>query len=95
MSNQDAAFWARTRRARDKLAQQLLGHPAVSLIDIGYPIEQGQVQTNQIVLRVHVHASWAAARAEDRPIIPAQVDGIPVVVLPGDYQIETDAADPE
>ena len=35
MKQQDEAWWARARRARDQLAAQVFAHPAVTLIDIG------------------------------------------------------------
>jgi hypothetical protein len=36
-----------------------------------------------------VRARWMSASPEERPAFPAQVDGIPVVVMFGDYTIET------
>ena len=88
MPQRDAEFMNRARRARDKLVDQFLDHPEVSLIDIGHaPKEQGG-KTDQLVLRIHVRESWTKARPKDRVAFPDQVDGIPVVVIPGDYQIE-------
>jgi hypothetical protein len=70
------------RQARDKLVSLLLDDPNVSLIDIG--LDPEPAGGGQVVLRVHLR------RLSDRPAtsIPADVDGIPVIVLGGDYQIE-------
>ena len=88
MSQQDAEFWARARRARDKLADQFLTHPAVSLIDIGYDLDpESGAPTGQIVLRVHVRRSSAAQALALVPC-PAEVDGIPVRVVAADYRLE-------
>ncbi len=87
MSQQDSEFWDKARRARDKLAAQFLDHPDVSLIDIGYPIEQGQVG-KEVVLRIHVRERWMKAKPEERTAFPAEVEGIPVIVMFGDYKAE-------
>ncbi len=93
----DAAYLERVRRARDQLAAQLLNQPGVSLVDIGYdpeahnPEPQAQDQASQehrsppaVVVRVHLRHT---AAAEDLAI-PAEIDGIPVRVLSGDYRLE-------
>jgi hypothetical protein len=90
MSQVDSEFWDRARRARDKLAAQFLDHPDVSLIDIGYAPERGE-ETEEVVLRIHVRERWVKAQPEERVAFPKQVDGIPVVVILGEYQLETDA----
>jgi hypothetical protein len=91
MSQKNSEFWNRARRVRDKLVEQFIDHPDVSLIDIGYaPAEQGE-HTEEVVLRIHVREHWLKAKPEDRAAFPEQVDGIPVIVMPGDYRPETDA----
>jgi len=77
MSQTDAAWWARARRARDLLAQQALHHPDVSLIDIGL---DPQGASDAPVLRVHVRGAGIAG-----PDLPDEVDGIPVRLIRGDY----------
>lgn len=72
------------RRARDKLIDQYLDHPDVSLIDIGYaPARQGK----EVVLRVHVSEQWFNLPTEERLSFPDLVEGIPVTVIPGDYRV--------
>ena len=91
MTMKNSEFWNRARRARDKLVDQFLDHPDVSLIDIGYaPAAPGE-STEEVVLRVHVREHWLKAKSEERAAFPEQVDGIPVIVMPGDYQPEIDA----
>jgi len=90
MSQADSEFWSRARRARDKLVDQFINHPDVSLIDIGYAPERGET-TEEIALRIHVREHWVKAKPEERVAFPKQVDGIPVVVMLGEYQLETDS----
>ena len=85
MSQKNSEFWKRARRARDKLADQFLDHPDVSLIDIGYdPDPEGGGNARRIVLRVHVRRPLTSEEVG----LPAQIDGIPVRVLVGDYRLE-------
>ena len=86
-TSQDEALWTRARRARDKLVDRYLGHPDVTLIGIG-PAPEGGEESGQLVLRIHVRERWMNAKPEDRVAFPEQVDGIPVVVLPGEYRFE-------
>lgn len=79
MNVPDKKWWAAASRARDKLEQLIGNNPAVSMIDIGRD-EAGQSDTP--VLRVHVRSGFAGAG------VPDDVDGIPVRVIPGDYQLE-------
>jgi hypothetical protein len=90
MSQADSESWIRARRARDKLADQFLDHPDVSLIDIGYALERDE-RTEEVVLRIHVRERWMKAKPEERVTFPKQVDGVPVVVMLGEYRLETDA----
>jgi hypothetical protein len=90
MSKRDSKFWNRARRARDKLIDQFINHPDVSLIDIGYASEHGE-ETEEVVLRIHVREHWMKVKPEERVVFPKQIDGISVVVMLGDYQVEIDA----
>lgn len=83
MPSKEAEFWERARRARDKLANSLLGRPEVSLIDIGYDPQAGLGKKN-IVLRVHLRK----ASDEEKSIIPQEVDGVPVRIVIADYKLE-------
>jgi hypothetical protein len=85
-------FWDRARRARDKLVDRFLNQPDVSLIDIGYaPTEQGESSEETVLLRIHVRQNWLKAKPEERIGFPEEIDGIPIIVIPGDYRLETDA----
>lgn len=84
MSQQDPEFWNKVRRAHDKLVKKYLDHPDVTLIDMGSPPEQATV-SEEIVLRVHVRTRWAQTDPRERTQFPSEIDGIPVVVIPGDY----------
>ena len=90
MSQHDTETLNRARRARDKLVDMYLGHPDVTLIDIGYaPEREGDAE--QVVLRIHVRERWMNARPEERVTFPEQVDGIRVVVTLGEYGPEGNA----
>ncbi len=89
MSQKDSEFWARARRARDKLVDQFLDHPDVSLIDIGYAPKRGE-EAEEIALRIHVRERWTKAKPETRIDFPNQVEGISVVVMVGEYRLEMD-----
>jgi hypothetical protein len=73
----------RAQTARQKLANQFLDHPEVSLIDIGYDSESRD-RKEQIVLRVHLRQTAAQEKLQ----IPAEIDGIPVRVLHADFRLE-------
>jgi len=89
MLQRNSEFWNRARRARDKLADQYLEHPQVSLIDIGnVPTEQRDT-SEKVVLRIHVRESWLEAKPEERVAFPEQIDGIPIIVISGeDFKLE-------
>ena len=91
MSQQDAEILRRARRARDELVDRYLDHPDVSLIDVGYAPEPREGDAEQVVLRVHVRKRWMNARPDERVTFPEQVDGIPVVVMFGEYGPEGSA----
>jgi hypothetical protein len=84
MSIENAEHEARFRQALERLSQQFLNHPDVSLIDIGLNIEDGR-PTNEVVLRIHVRRTGAG----DHWPFPRQIDGIPVIVMYGDYKPES------
>jgi len=88
MSQENAEFWKKARRARDKLVDQFIYHPDVNLIDIGFAPERSE-GTEEIVLRIHVKERWMKARPEERVAFPEQVDGIPVVVMLEDFRLDT------
>jgi len=79
--------WAKLERARDKLVAQYIYHPDVTLIDIGYPLEDDE-ETKELVLRIHVKDRWMKSSPEQRTAFPEEVDGIPVIVMSGDYKLE-------
>lgn len=83
MPAEDTEFWVRAYQARDKLVDQFLDHPEVSLIDLGYDLASDRA-TGQIVLRVHLRRP-ATRQALG---LPEQIDGIPVRVVAGDYRLE-------
>jgi hypothetical protein len=92
MSHRNSEFWNKARRARDKLADQFLDQPDVSLIDIGYAPAAQAESSEEIVLRIHVRQSWLKAKPEERIAFPEELDGIRIFVMPGDYLLETDAS---
>lgn len=89
MVQRNSEFWNRARRARDKLVDQYLEHPQVSLIDIGnVPAEQRET-SGEVALRIHVREAWAEAKPEERATFPEQIDGIPIIVIVGeDFKLE-------
>ena len=91
MSYRNSEFWNRVYHARDKLADQYLDDPDVSLIDIGYAPAEEDESSEEIVLRIHVRQNWLKAKPGERAAFPEEIDGIPIIVMPGDYRLETDA----
>ena len=79
MKQPDQAWWAKARAARDRLEAAIIHDANVRMISIGLDPEQ---QSDLPVLLVHVRDSGAAA------IVPTEMDGIPVRVIYGDYQLE-------
>ncbi len=80
MSAPNDAWWARARWARDQLIDQFLSYPDVSMVDIG---EDPQGVHQAPVLRIHLRRASAAP-----PDLPGDVDGIPVRLVRGNYQLE-------
>lgn len=83
----DSESRAKLERARDKLVAKYIYHPDVTLIDIGYPLA-GDQETKELVLRIHVRSRWMKSSPERRTDFPEEMDGIPVIVMPGDYKLE-------
>ncbi len=90
MTRLDADFWSKARRARDTLVKLYIFHPDVTLIDIGYPPKQDGVPET-MVLRIHVKKRRINSKSRDGTSFPTSVDGIPVVVIPGDYDLSSDS----
>lgn len=84
MDKRNSEFWLKARRARDNLIEQFLLDPVVSMIDLGIRPDS---KHQEIVLRIHVREQWFDMSLDQRPKFPDQVEGIPVVVIPGDYRI--------
>jgi len=80
----DPELRAKLERARDKLVAQHIYHPDVTLIDIGYPLTDDK-ETKELVLRIHVRGGVSP---EQRTAFPEEVEGIPVIVMSGDYKLE-------
>ena len=83
----DSESRAKLERARDKLVAKYIYHPDVTLIDIGYPLPDDE-ETKALVLRIHVRSRWMKSSPEQRTSFPEEVDGIPVIVMSGDYKLE-------
>ena len=83
----DSESRTKLERARDKLVAKYIYHPDVTLIDIGYPLPVDQ-ETKELVLRIHVRRRWMNSSPEQRTAFPEEVDGIPVIVMSGDYKLE-------
>ncbi len=79
----DDELWERLRWAQAALAERWLGHPAVSMIDIGEDPEAGSAG-GEPVLRVYVEDA-AAAQSLD---LPQEMNGIPVRVVIRRFRLE-------
>ena len=88
MSRPRSELWARARRARDKMVDQFIDHPDVSLIGIGYA-ERSSAEPREIVVKIHVRDRWMKAKPEERVAFPEYVEGIRIVVVPGTYRLDT------
>jgi hypothetical protein len=87
MSPRDSEFWTRARRARDELEDRFMGHPDVTLIDIGNAPDRAE-GNEQIVLRIHVRRRWMETDPAQRVAFPKEVAGIPVVVVPEEFRLD-------
>ncbi len=90
MTHDDPGMGNAIIRAQEKLVTRFGNHPDVSLIDIGYDPGSDAFPYN-VVLRIHVRWRWIVAPPEERVAFPTEVDGIPVIVIPGDYRPETNS----
>jgi hypothetical protein len=81
----------KARRARDWLVSHFINNPDVVLIDIGFPpnTDVGN-KKDEIVVRIHVHDHWFNSRPEERLNFPTEIEGIRVIVVPGDYHLDSD-----
>jgi hypothetical protein len=75
--------WDRVRRVRDLVAQQLLEHPLVSLVDIGLNPEKSD-DPYALVVRVHLKNLPGVPPPE----IPAMIQDVPVRLINADYKLE-------
>jgi hypothetical protein len=81
----------RARRARDELVAQFIYNPDVVLIDIGFPPgTMNGYQGEEIVVRIHVRENWIKLKPEERVEFPEEIDGIHVIVIPGNYHLDSD-----
>jgi len=81
------SYLSKVYRAQDILVNNFLDLEEVNLIDIGHPIKSNKME-KQIVLRIHVSENWINAKPEERIAFPEQVEGIPVIIMFGEYEIE-------
>jgi hypothetical protein len=89
MPQANSQIMNKARHARDLLIAQFIHNPEVVLIDIGFPPNMNtREERNEIVVRIHVTEHWFKTRPEERLNFPAEIDGIRVVVIPGDYHLE-------
>jgi hypothetical protein len=94
MSQENSETMEKARRARDRLVAQFIHHPDVVLIDIGLPLgSDAGKKNNEIVIRIHVRKRWFTSAPEERLNIPDEIDGIRVIVIPGDYHLDQDTKD--
>jgi hypothetical protein len=90
MEHVSAETMRRARVVRDNLERELRGVPAVTMVDIGLSPEHRVVTgatppTPDLVIRVHV-------RGDVDVHLPARRDGFAVIVVPGDYRLESGPA---
>jgi hypothetical protein len=80
------SYWQRIRQARNALASQLLGHPAVSMVDIGLAEPRpGASAVLRVHLRTHTNTDLH---------IPTSIDGFDVQVIYAEYRPETKGTTP-
>jgi hypothetical protein len=91
MSLENPEMMMKARRVRDWLVSQFINNPDVTLIDIGIPPDTDvENKKDEIVIRIHVHEHWFNSRPEERLDFPKEIEGIRVVVVPGDYHPDSD-----
>lgn len=60
------------------------GHPDVRLVDVGTADDGRQAYD----LAIRIHTSQEPDRFKQETLVPAEIDGVPVVVVSGRYRIE-------
>lgn len=83
MSTGEPDFWQRANQARQELSLRLSGRPEVSLVDLGLNPDD-PAGSEKIFLRVHLRQAADIHRLN----LPAEVDGLPVIVIIADYRLE-------
>jgi hypothetical protein len=80
MSEDDQRWWNMARKARAQLETLVISHPDVRMVSIGIDPERQGAEPVLIVTVRH----GAVVPAD----VPNDIDGIPVRVTYGDYQLE-------
>lgn len=82
----DAEDRRRAQGAVARLERTALDDPDVTLVDIGLaPGGSGHEDAQELVLRVHLRR----VSPEDAGRFPTEIDGYRVIVVPGDYQVDS------
>lgn len=76
---------ARGKRAVESLFAQFGQHPEVSHIDFGYRLVKGRPAPD-FALRIHVRRQEWDGAGPDMLGFPSDVEGLPVVLVFGDYR---------
>ena len=93
MPLENSEIMNKARVARDKLVSEFINHPDVALIGIGIPPDTGAVgKVDEIVIKIHVREHWMKSRPDERLVFPTEVDGFRVVVIPGDFHLDSGAS---
>jgi hypothetical protein len=89
MPQDDSDLMQKARSARDNLTARFIQNPDVVLIDIGTSSKTSSgVVTDEVIIRIHVREHWFQSSSEERPEFPREIDGIRVIIVPGDYQLQ-------
>jgi hypothetical protein len=72
-------------RVRDEVERRVGSDPAVSLIDVGVDPEHER-DTTRLAVRIHARTDDDLARLSEQ--IPGYIEGVPVVLMIGDYWLE-------
>jgi hypothetical protein len=62
------------------LAQRLANEPMVTLVDVGHV-----PGSDVVAVRVHIRRDVTS----ELPTVPDEIDGVPIVLLTGDYRLES------
>lgn len=87
MENFSPEFLKKATHARDQLIEQYMHDPDVTMIDVGYDPEKEKTAENA-ALRIHVRKRWMDASSDKRTAFPKEVDGIRVIVVPGEFRLD-------